>query len=371
MTAHKPGAGLALLVALMAATQAQAEVRIAVAGPMKGEFAAFGEQMLAGAEQAVADLNAAGGVNGENLVLEVANDACATEQAVAVANQLVGAGVVFVAGHLCFNASIPASAVYDEAGIVQISPGTTLPKFTEERSGEGTFRFAPRDDRQADVLGRYLAGEFAGRRIALLHDKTAYGKGLADAVKAVMNALGTSESMALGFDTGNDDFRSLVSQLRLENIDAVFLGGYHPEAGLIKLEMDRQGLDAVLIGGDALMTEDYWTVTGDAGEGTLLTYPEIPRDMPEAAGLVARMEEAGMPVERYALTTYAAVQAWAEAAEVAESFAFGEVSAALETGTFETVMGQVAFDDKGDSNVPDYILYEWKDGAPQPKEVLN
>lgn len=371
MTSQKLGAGLALLVAFTAATQAQAETRIAVAGPMKGEFATFGEQMLAGAEQAVADLNAAGGVNGEQLVLEVADDACEAEQAVAVANQLVGAGVVFVAGHLCFNGSIPASGVYSEAGIVQISPGTTLARFTDERPGKGVFRLAPRDDRQAEVLGRYLASEFAGKRIALLHDKTAYGKGLTDAIKAVMNGLGARESMALGFDTGSDDFRSLVSQLRLENIDAVFLGGYHPEAGLIKLEMDRQGLDAVLIGGDALMTEDYWTVTGDAGNGTLLTYPEIPRERPEAAGLVARLEEAGKPSERYALTTYAAIQAWAEAAETAESFAFGEVSAALQTGSFDTVIGPVTFDANGDSNVPAYILYEWRDGVPQAKETLN
>ncbi|MHA7772173.1 branched-chain amino acid ABC transporter substrate-binding protein [Roseibium sp. M-1] len=367
MTSHKLGAGLALLASCLIATTSPAEVRIAVAGPMKGQFAVFGEQMLAGAEQAVADLNAAGGVNGETIVLEVADDGCDADQAVAVANQLIGKGVVFVAGNLCFNGSIPASAVYSEAGIVEITPGTTLPKFTDERPGEGVFRLAPRDDRQAEVLGRYLAVEFAGKRIALLHDKTAYGKGLTDAVKAVMNSLGASESMALGFDAGGDDFRSLVSQMRLENIDVVFLGGYHPEAGLIMLEIDRQALGADLVGGDALMTEEYWSVTGEAGNGTLLTYPEVPRERPEAVGLVARMVEAGKPAERYALTTYAAIQAWAEAAGTAGSFSFGDVSAALQAGTFNTVLGPVSFDDRGDSNVPDYVLYEWKDGVPLKK----
>jgi branched-chain amino acid transport system substrate-binding protein len=357
--------GLAFLAAWLAATPVAADIGIAVAGPMKGQFAAFGEQMLAGAEQAVADLNAAGGVNGETIVLEVADDACDAGQAVAIANQLIGRGVVFVAGHLCFNGSISAGEVYREAGIVQISPGTTLPKFTDERPGAGTFRLAPRDDRQAEVLGRYLAGDFAGRRIALLHDKTAYGKGLTDAVKAVMNDLGTSESMAIGFDTGSDDFRSLVSQLRLEDIDAVFLGGYHPEAGLIKLEMDRQGLDAILIGGDALMTEEYWAVTGQAGNGTVLAYPELPFERPEAAGLVARMADAGQTAERYVLTTYAAVQAWADAAEAAGSFDFDEVSAALQSGTFDTVIGPVSFDEKGDGSLPAYRLYEWQDGAPR------
>jgi branched-chain amino acid transport system substrate-binding protein len=364
MINHKLAASLGLLAACVFPAPVLADIHIAVAGPMDGQFGAFGEQMLAGAAQAVADINAAGGVNGQELILEAVDDGCEAEQAVAVANQLIGKGVVFVAGHFCFGASVPASEIYAQAGIVQISPATTLPKFTDERAGRGVFRLAPRDDQQAEVAGRYLAGNHAGESIALLHDKTAYGKGLVDAVKAVMNGLGTSESISLGFDAGKDNYRDLVTQLALENVSVVYLGGYHPEAGLIRLEMDRQGLEAVLISGDALMTDEFWSVAGPAGEGTLLTYPEIPRQMPSAQKVVAALEEAGLPAERYALTTYAAVQAWASAADIADSIALKDVAAELETGVFDTVLGSISFDDKGDAGVPAYVWYEWRDGAP-------
>lgn len=355
----------ALLAAGLTAAPASAEISIAVAGPMDGQFRDLGAQMRAGAEQAVADLNAAGGVNGERLVLEVADDNCDADKAVAVANQLIGKDVVFVAGHFCFNASIPASEVYAGAGIVQISPGTTLPKFTDDRAGEGVFRLAPRDDQQAEVAGQFLADTYASDRIALLHDKTAYGKGLTDAVKAVMNDLGKSEELSLGFDAGEDDYRYIVSQLGLENVGVVFLGGYHPEAGLIKLEMDRQGLDAVLVAGDALMTDEFMAVAGEAGNGTMLTYPIDPRDIEQSTELVSVLEEAGKSADRYSLATYAAIQAWAQAANSAGGTDLQAVADALSTQTFETVLGAVEFDEKGDGNRPEYVIYEWREGAPK------
>lgn len=364
MSHHRPVFWATLLAASLAAGHVAAEVPIAVAGPMKGQFAQLGEQMRAGAEQAVADINAAGGVNGEQLRLEVADDACDANTAVAVANQLIGKEVVFVAGHFCFSASIPASEVYQEAGIVQITPATTLPKYSDERPGNGVFRLAPRDDRQGLIAGRFLAEEYGDRRIAILHDKTAYGKGLSDAVKTAMNDLGTTESISLGFDAGETDYRTLVSQLRLEGVEVVYLGGYHPEAGLIRLEMDNQGMDAVLVAGDAVMTEEFWSVAGPAAEGTLLTYPEVPRDNPETGAVVKALEEAGKPADRYALTTYAAIQAWAQAAQAAGEFSLESVSSSLQDNAFATILGAVEFDEKGDSNRPDYVWYEWKDGAP-------
>ncbi len=367
MSFQKFVTGAVMLTCGFLSGQAIADIPIAISGPMKGQFADFGAEMLVGAEQAVADINAAGGVNGEVLVLQVADDACDADTAVAVANQLIGKGVRFVAGHFCFGASIAAGEVYAKAGIIEISPATTLPKFTDERPGEGIFRLAPRDDQQGRLAGQLLAGEFGGERIAILNDKTAYGKGLADAAKEAMNGLGKSESLFLAFDAGEDGYRSLVSQLNQENIGVIYLGGFHPEAGLIRLEMVRQGMKAVLVSGDALITQDYWNVTGPAGNGTLVSYPQDPRDMPEARSLVAALEQAGKPAERYALTTYAAIQAWAQAAEAADTTAAGEVAAALSDGTFETVLGSVSFGENGDSNVPAYVWYEWRDGAPRQR----
>ena len=135
MTGVALGFGLVLT-----ATAALADIQIGVAGPMTGQYAAFGEQLKRGAEMAVADINAAGGVNGEKLVLNVGDDACDPKQAVAVANDMASKKVVFVAGHFCSGSSIPASAVYAEENIVQISPASTNPKFTDERPGKGVFR---------------------------------------------------------------------------------------------------------------------------------------------------------------------------------------------------------------------------------------
>ncbi|PVB61084.1 branched-chain amino acid ABC transporter substrate-binding protein [Labrenzia sp. 011] len=367
MKKRQLAASVSVLVFGLLGGPALADIPIAVAGPMKGQFAAFGAQMLAGAEQAVADINASGGVNGEPLVLEVADDGCDAERATAVANQMIGKDVRFVAGHFCFSSSIAASEVYSGAGIVQMSPATTLPAYTDQRPGAGIFRLAPRDDQQGRLAGRLLAEDFGDARVAILHDKTAYGKSLADAVKTEMNARGKSESLFYGFDSGGHDYSGLVSRLALEDAGVVYLGGYHPEAGLIRLEMDRQGLDAVLVSGDALMTEDFWSVTGAAGEGTLLSYPEDPRDSPAASELVGVLEEAGKPADRYALTTYAAIQAWAQAVQTAGGTEEDKVAAALRDGTFHTVIGTVSFDQNGDSNVPAYVWYEWRDGVARRK----
>ena len=151
-------AGAAL--SLMMTGSAWADITIAVAGPMTGQYASFGEQMKAGAEQAVADINEAGGVNGEMLKLEVGDDACDPKQAVAVANQFAGSGVSFVAGHFCSGSSIPASSVYAEEGIIQISPASTNPAFTDNRPGPGVYRVCGRDDQQGDVAGKFLVENF-------------------------------------------------------------------------------------------------------------------------------------------------------------------------------------------------------------------
>jgi len=343
---------------------AHAEIHVAVAGPMNGQFAAFGDQMRAGAEQAVVDLNMAGGVLGEPLILDVVDDGCEETRATAAANQLIGRGVSMVVGHVCFGASVPASEVYSKAGIVQISPATTLPEFTDMRPGPGIYRLAPRDDAQAQAIGELLAEVLSGKNIVLLHDKSAYGKGLTDAVRAELNKRGQTETLYQGFDAGLNDYRILVSRLALEGADVVFLGGYHPEAGLIKLEMNRLGLKAVLIGGDALMLEAYRDVAGDAAEGTMFVYPEDPRDVAAADPVIKALEAREETAERYALAAYAAVQAWAAAAERAGETGFEAVTRALDGETLPTILGDVSFDGKGDANLPGFVIYEWRGGKP-------
>ncbi len=352
--------GVALTFAMV--PSAWAEILIATAGPMTGQYASFGAQMKAGAEQAVADINAAGGVNGEMLKLEIGDDACDPKQAVAVANQMAGKGVVFMAGHFCSGSSIPASAVYAEEGIVQISPASTNPKFTDERPGPGTMRVCGRDDQQGDVAGAYLNKNFAGKKVAFVHDKTAYGKGLADATMAAFEKGGGTPAMYEAYTAGEKDYTALVSKLKAEGVGVLYVGGYHTEAGLMARQMKEQGMDAVLVSGDALVTDEYWAITGDAGEGTLMTFSPDPRKNPDVQDLVEKFRAAGIEPEGYVLYTYAAVQVWAQAASATGSTDFDPMVKALNDGDFSTVLGSLSFDDKGDVTLPGYVFYEWKAG---------
>lgn len=337
-------------------------IPIAVVGPVTGQYASFGAQMKNGAEMAVADINEAGGVLGKKLSLQIGDDACDPKQAVAIANQLAGSDVALVAGHYCSGSSIPASNVYAEGDLVQISPASTNPALTDDRAGPNIYRVCGRDDQQGGAAGNYLAANFADKNIAIVQDKTAYGKGLADETKKAMNAAGKQEVLYEAYTAGEKDYLALVSKLKLANVDVLFLGGYHTEAGLIVRQMRDQGMDTILMGGDALITQEYWSITGDAGEGTLMTFSPDPRENPAAAKVVARFEEKDIDPEGYVLYTYAAIQAWKEAVEKAGTKDSNDVIKALNNTEFNTVIGKFRFDEKGDPNLPPYAVYRWSNG---------
>ncbi len=352
---------VALAVGLSAPALAQ-DITIATIGPMTGQYASFGAQMKAGAEQAVADINAAGGVLGRKLKLIVEDDACDPKQAVAGAGKLAAAKAALVAGHFCSGSSIPASKVYAEEGIIQISPASTNPKLTDQRAGPNVYRVCGRDDQQGQVAGEYLAKNYAGKKIAILHDKTAYGKGLADETKKFMNKAGLQETMYEAYTAGEKDYTALVSKMKQAGIDVVYVGGYHTEAGLMVRQMRDQGMKAQLVSGDALVTLEYWKVSGPAGEGTLMTFSPDPRKSPAAKDLVAKFRANKIEPEGYVLYTYAAIQAWAQAVTAAKTTAADKVIPKLNSMEFSTVLGSFKFDKKGDPNLPPYKFYKWSNG---------
>ncbi|MEQ1651146.1 MAG: branched-chain amino acid ABC transporter substrate-binding protein, partial [Hyphomicrobium sp.] len=180
----------------------QAETTIGLIAPLTGQYAVFGEQIRRGAEQAAKDI---GGIK-----LKIADDACDPKQAVAVANQLVAEGVKYVVGHYCSGSAIPASKVFLENDVLLISPGATNPKLTDEAQTY-VFRVCGRDDRQGEVIGKYLLAHHAKEKIALLNDKSAYGRGLADEVKRVLNAGGVTEVLFESYTAGERDYRALVT----------------------------------------------------------------------------------------------------------------------------------------------------------------
>jgi branched-chain amino acid transport system substrate-binding protein len=337
-------------------------IPIAMVGPITGQYATFGHQMRSGAEMAVADINAAGGVLEKQLDLDIGDDVCDPKQAVAVANQMMGNGVKLVVGHYCSGSSIPASKVYADGDMAQISPASTNPTFTDHRAGPNIYRACGRDDQQGGVAGKYLATNFSDKAIAFVHDKTAYGKGLADETRKALNAAGKQEAMSEAISAGEKDYSALVSKLKQANIDVVFFGGYHTEAGLIVRQMRDQGLSTILMGGDALVTQEFWSITGNAGEGTLMTFSPDPRKNPAAAEVVKRFQAKGIEPEGYVLYTYAVVQAWKQAAEKAESTEMEDIVKALNDTEFDTVIGKFKFNEKGDPTLPPYAVYRWSKG---------
>jgi branched-chain amino acid transport system substrate-binding protein len=355
--------GVAAIAASCGGGEKDKSTPVAVVGPITGQYASFGAQMKNGGELAVEDINAAGGVFGKKLDLEIGDDACDPKQAVAVANQMTGNNVALVAGHYCSGSSIPASKVYAEANMVQISPASTNPAFTDNRAGPNIYRVCGRDDQQGGVAGKYIASHFADKNVAFVHDKTAYGKGLADETKKAMNEAGKQEAMYEAITAGEKDYSALVSKLKQANIDLVYFGGYHTEAGLIIRQMRDQGMNTILMGGDALITQEFWSITGPAGEGTLMTFSPDPRKNPAAAEVVKRFKDKGIEPEGYVLYTYAALQAWKQAAEKAKSIESADVVKAMNDTEFDTVIGKFKFNEKGDPNLPPYAVYRWSNGT--------
>ncbi|MBL6951068.1 MAG: branched-chain amino acid ABC transporter substrate-binding protein [Alphaproteobacteria bacterium] len=358
-----------LLVALgFMAGAAQAEITIGAAGPMTGPFAIFGERMKRGAEQAVADLNAAGGVLGQRVKIVIGDDVCDPKQAVAVANSMAIKGISFIVGHFCSGSSIPASDVYSAERILLISPASTNPKLTE-RGLDNVFRVCGRDDQQGTIAGNFLADNFGGKRVAIAHDKQTYSKSLADAAKVQLNKRGINENMYETVNAGEKDYAAFVAKVKRNRIDVLYYGGYHAEAGLIVREMRAQGMSTVLLSGDDLGTRKYWLITGAAGEGTLLTYSPDPRKSAYAKSVVETMRKAGFEPEGNTLYAYAAIQVWAQAATKAGSTDLAKMSKFLYSNTFQTVLGDITFNGKGDVKQTAYVWYEWHDGKFVEKSV--
>jgi branched-chain amino acid transport system substrate-binding protein len=356
-------AGAMLSAGLAFAGPATAQdISIGVAGPMTGQYASFGTQLKNGAEAAVADINAAGGVMGKKLKLEIGDDACDPKQARAVAEKFASAKLPFVAGHYCSSSSIPASEAYQDGGVLQITPASTNPTFTE-RNMWNTFRVCGRDDQQGSIAGTYVAKNYKGKNVAILQDKSTYGKGLADEMKKALNKAGVKEKMYEAYTQGDKDFNALVSKMKANKIDVVYVGGYHTEAGLILRQMRGQGMQSQMISGDAIATNEFWSITGDAGEGMMFTFGSDPRKRPTAAAIVKKFKDKNVDPEGYTLYTYAAMQIWSQAAAKAKTTDAKKVAETIKAGKWDTVLGPIGYDKKGDITAVDYVFYKWgKDG---------
>ena len=243
--------GVALAAALAFSGAASAQIKMGVAGPITGPNAAFGAQLTNGTQQAVDDINKAGGILGQKVELEQGDDVSDPKQGVSVANKFVGDGVKFVVGHFNSGVTIPASDVYAENGILMITPSATNPKVTDRKMWD-TFRTCGRDDQQGLVWAEYARDHLKGKKIAVVHDKTTYGKGLADAALDNMHKFGINEVLYEGVNTGEKDYSAIVSKIKESGADYLMWGGLHTEGGLILRQMRDQGMNTVMISGDGI-----------------------------------------------------------------------------------------------------------------------
>jgi branched-chain amino acid transport system substrate-binding protein len=343
-------------IAALCARTSTAEIRIGVAGPMTGANAWFGEQYQRGTELAVEDLNAKGGVLGQSVELIVGDDFCDPDQAVALARKLVSDGVVFVAGHWCSHSSIPASKVYEKAEILMIAPGAISSKLTDE-GGPNVFRVCGRDDLQGAKVADYLADQWDGKKIALLDDGTTFGAGLANGARRRLHERGVRAALDEAYSPGAAEYSALASKMEGAGIDVFFVGGYHRDTGLIfRLARDR-GYDVRLIANSAMATADFPMIAGPGLEGTVMMAAADARENPQAAEIVARFRAQGYDPPGFTLYAYAAVEVWAQAVAAAGALELDAVTAVLHSRQFDTVLGRIGFDAKGD--VTGFEPWQW------------
>ena len=349
---------------------ARAEVLIGVAGAMTGSQAWFGEQFERGAGMAAADLNAKRGVLGHKVEVLVADDFCNPDQAVAAANKLVSEDVVFVVGHWCSHSSIPASKVYEKARVLMVSPGSASAKLTDE-GGPNVFRVYGRDDRQGAIVGDYFAEHWADKEIAVLDDGTTWGAGVANAVRRRLHERDVQVAVDETITPGEPEYSALVSKMQAEGVDIFFLGGLHRETGLIFRQAHDRGYDLRLIACSAVVTEDFSMIAGPDLAGSLMIATADMRQSRSAAEVVERFRAQGYEPLGTTLNAYAAVQVWAQAVEAADSLEPGKVTEAMHSRQFDTVLGRIGFDHKGDvTGFDPWQWYVWQaDGTYVPLEL--
>ncbi len=347
-----------LLMGAAAMTQAET-IKIALAGPVTGAVAQYGDMQMIGAKMAIEKINEAGGVNGNKLEGVVYDDACDPKQAVAVANKVVNDGISFVVGHLCSSSTQPASDIYEDEGILMVTAASTSPDITE-RGYQMVFRTIGLDSHQGPVAGNYIADTVKPKNMAIIHDKQQYGEGIASAVKKTVEAKGVNVVMYEGITAGDKDFSSLIAKMSKANVDFVYYGGYHPELGLILRQSAEKGLKAGFMGPEGVGNKDISQIAGQASEGLLVTLPPSFDADPRNKDLVESFKAKGQdPSGAFVLTSYSAVQVMADAMKKTGGTDTDAIQKAMREMTFDTPTGKIQFDAKGDLKEFDFVVYNW------------
>ncbi|HMV53700.1 MAG TPA: branched-chain amino acid ABC transporter substrate-binding protein [Rhodocyclaceae bacterium] len=350
-------------------------VRIGAASPLTGPQAHIGIDIKNGTQLAVDDINASGlTIGGKKVKLELLaeDDEANPTKATTVAQKLVDAKVVAVVGHFNSGASIPASKIYSDAGVVQISPGSTNPKYTQQ-GFKTTYRVVANDDQQGPVCAQYAVGTLGAKNIAVIDDSTAYGQGLANAFEAKATALGAT-IVAHEHTTDKDtDFTAILTAIKSKNPDLVFFGGIDTQAGPMAKQMAGLGIKAKLLGGDGMQTPNFLKLAGDASEGAMASIPGLPKEkMPGGKTFLDKFKaKFNAEVELFAPMGYDAVFVIVEAMKRAGSADPARILAEMPKTQLNGVIGPIAFDEKGDLKDGPLTIYAVKSGKWEAIETVG
>jgi branched-chain amino acid transport system substrate-binding protein len=335
-------------------------IRIAVAGPMTGDQSKQGNDLKNGVELAVAEWNEKGGLFGKKIELLVGDDQHDPKQAVAIANKFVNSGVVGVIGHWNSNASIPASEVYQRSNISMITPASTNPQVTD-RGYKNIFRVCGRDDQQGSVAAEFVATQLKAKRVAILHDKTTYGQGLANEFR---KALGTRAEVVYydGIIQGDKDFRGVLTTVASKKPDVFFFGGIYPEGGLLVKQAKEVGLNAPMVSGDGVIDQVFVQIAGPAADGTYLTFSPDTTRLPSAQEILKKYRTRYGEPGPYSFYAYDAAQVLLLGIQKAGTMDGFAISQAIHTSSYDGITGRIQFDSKGDLTVTQYVVWITKGG---------
>ena len=349
-------------------------VRIGQVSPLTGPQAHLGKDNDNGARLAIEEMNAKGLVIGGAKVrfeLVSEDDQADPKTGTIVAQKLVDGKVAGVIGHLNSGTTIPASKIYNDAGIPQISPSATNPKYTEQ-GYKGAFRVMANDVQQGKVLGEYAVGPLSAKRIAIIDDRTAYGQGLADEFEKAAKAGGAT---IVGREYTNDkatDFRAILTGIKGKKPDLVFYGGMDSQAGPMAAQMKSLGVNAKLLGGDGGQSQEFIKLAGPAADGVVMSSPGVPlANMPGGKGFTDKFTAKYGQIQIYAPYAYDAVMTLIEAMQKANSTDPAKYLPELAKTSRQGVTGPIGFDEKGDLRNGPITLYVVKAGKWEPLATVG
>jgi len=339
-------------------------IKIGVAGPYSGDLAPYGVPTKQAAEMIVKEVNAKGGILGKQIELLEQDDQCKPEVATNVATKLVSDGAQAVIGHICSGATKPALGIYKSANIIAISPSATNPPLTKSGDYPNFFRTIGSDDLQGKFQADFITERLGAKRIAIIHDKGDYGKGVADFAKKTVDAGGKAKVVLFeGITPGAIDYSAVIQKVRREKADAVIFGGYHPEASKLVSLMKRKHVDIPFIGPDGVKGQGFLDIAGKNAEGVYATGPEkySNLDMNKKAR-ADFIKEYGKEPGTFFDQGYAAVQALLHAIQVAGGTDYDALTKALKTSPVDTSVGRIKFDAHGDAEGVGFSVYQVQNG---------